>query len=62
MIWTLKELIDHTSCCTTHIKTGDKWVPSRPINWKYEGLVERLRNAWKVFIGRADAFTWPEGQ
>lgn len=60
MIWTLKDLIRHTNECSAHI--GDKWVPSRPINWRDEGLIERLRNAWKVFIGKADAFTWPEGQ
>ena len=60
MFWTLKDLINHTNQCSA--KIGEKWVPSRPINWKYEGLVERLRNAWRVFIGRADAFEWPEGQ
>lgn len=40
-----------------------KWVLARPL--PLFGLVaiwQRLRDAYLVLIGRADAFTWPEGQ
>ena len=39
-----------------------RWVPCRGENYKYESIWLRLRDAWDVFRGRADAFTWPEGQ
>ncbi len=39
-----------------------KWVPARPINYRYRSLLERIREAWAVFAGKADAFLWPEGQ
>lgn len=32
------------------------WVASRPVDGP---LIDRLRAAWAVFRGRADAFTWP---
>lgn len=38
---------------------GDRWVPGRPL---INVFSRRLRDAWAVLIGKADAFTWPEGQ
>lgn len=35
------------------------WVPARP---KSAGLVSRMKSAWKVLTGKADAVIWPEGQ
>lgn len=40
--------------------TGTKWVPARSLG--YFSIRSRLRIAWKVFKGEADAFTWPLGQ
>ena len=40
---------------------GIHYVPARPLN-AMGGLSDRLRVAWMVFTGRADAFTWPQGQ
>lgn len=57
---TLKWLIENAVENQTQI--NGRWVPARPINWKYRSLKEKLRDAWMVFIGRADCFTWPEGQ
>lgn len=37
-------------------------VPARPIDWKYRTWRERIRDAWAVFTGKADAFRWPGGQ
>lgn len=34
-----------------------KWQPARPISCP--SLLERIRYAWWVFIGKADALTWP---
>ena len=34
------------------------WVPARPI--ANPSFVTRIKLAWMVFIGRADALTWPE--
>jgi hypothetical protein len=59
-MWTLRGLIMHVNSCSAQV--GDKWVPSRPINWKYRSLSEKIREAWAVFTGRADCFIWPEGQ
>lgn len=39
---------------------GKHWYPARPSG--FFSLRNRLRCAWAVFTGRADAFTWPGGQ
>lgn len=61
-MWTLEELLE----CVKHVKVliDGKWVPGRPENYKkeYTSYRERLKYAWEVFRGRAEAFTWPEGQ
>ena len=43
-------------------KINGKWVPVRPINHRVRNLRERLRDAWLVLTGKADALVWPEGQ
>jgi len=60
MAWKLKKLIEH--CEETHACINDKWVPARPINYKYVSLKSRLKNAWDVFTGKSESFKWPEGQ
>lgn len=42
------------------IRIGDRWVPARPEG--YASLRHRLRAAWLVFTGRADALVWPEDE
>jgi hypothetical protein len=37
-----------------------KWVPARSL--VFFSLLYRVRAAWMVFTGKADALTWPEGQ
>ena len=37
-----------------------KWVPARPIG--LHSLANRIRLAWLVFTGKADALIWPENQ
>lgn len=58
-MWTLKQLQDKDAP-QTYI--NEKWVPARPVNYQYRTLRECIKEAWLVFIGKADAFIWPEGQ
>lgn len=40
---------------------NSKWVEARPVNYRYRTFRQRLRQAWDVFIGNADA-RYYEGQ
>ena len=50
------------SATYTHAEINGKWVPSRPINSSCRSFIEKFKEAWAVYVGRAEAFTWPEGQ
>jgi hypothetical protein len=41
-------------------KDGKNWYPARPEG--YPSLRYRIRAAWLVFTGRADALIWPDEQ
>lgn len=47
----LHNLID----CTTEI--NGVWQPCRPLS--FSSLKERVKLAWWVLFGKADALTWP---
>lgn len=58
-LYSLGRLIASTnSGCQAGI--GQRWVPARPMG--FYSIGNRLRCAWLVFTGRADAVTWPGGQ
>ena len=57
-MYTLEGLINNKGGTMTEI--NGKWVRARPINYQFWEV--RWRDAWAVLTGRADAFTWPEGQ
>jgi len=59
-MWTLDELRKPV----TEAQINGRWVPARPLNYKkkYMSFRKRIRHAWEVFMCRAEAFTWPEGQ
>lgn len=57
-MYKLIDLYKHNS----KTEINGRWVPARPINHTCRTLRERLSEAWAVFTGKADAFTWPEGQ
>lgn len=60
-MWTLKRLMWSVECHS--VELNGRWVPCRPEPYRgWYGVWMRLRDAWKVFTGNADAFTWPEGQ
>lgn len=44
--------------CDTCI--NGKWMPARPIG--LSGFSNRIKLAWMVFTGKADAVKWPGGQ
>lgn len=55
-IWMLEDLLRFAPTHGTQLSNG-LWVPARPLGgcgWPW-----RLRAAWLVFTGRADAVTWP---
>lgn len=60
-MWKLENLIKSDMALA---EINGKWVPSRPLNGKkgYYPLKNRIKDAWEVFMCRAEAFTWPEGQ
>lgn len=60
MIWNLKDLIKHSS--EVLVEVNGEWVPTRPINWRYESWSKRLKSTWAVLTGSAEAFRWPERQ
>jgi len=58
-IRTLASVQDDIETCSVCI--NDKWIPCRPIT-SPETLRTRLKAAWLVFTGKADALLWPGGQ
>ena len=61
-MWRLKDLMKSASETTTEI--NGKWVPARPLNGLkgHCSFQKRLKDAWKVFQCRAEAFKWDENQ
>lgn len=54
----LEHLYSRTDCAQVGI--GGKWYPARPIG--FFSLTYRIKAAWLVFTGKADALLWPAGQ
>ena len=60
-MYKLEDLL--TEILEVQYEINGNWVPARPLPfYGISGFLMRLRNAWFVFRGKADAFTWPEGQ
>lgn len=63
-LWHVDSLVKH---CDIGEKVGMKvsgstyWVPARPEGSHYS-LSDRLRLAWMVFAGKADAVYWGRNQ
>lgn len=62
MIWQLNELVDSTNRVKCKQNNSAGWIPARPENFKHEGFKRRIKAAWLVFTGKADAVIWPSGQ
>lgn len=64
-IYELEALVDMAVNGNTKrsIRTGpntQKWVPARPMH--LDTIPNRLKAAWLVFTGKADAVVWPGDQ
>ena len=46
------------TCEHTHTEIDGQWVPARPLG--FYSLWHRIRCAWLVFTGKADALKWPQ--
>ena len=57
-IFTLESLI--TGITENQTEIGGKWIPARPEG--FYSLRYRIKAAWLVFTGKADAIVWPGGQ
>lgn len=55
MIVTIEDL--KKGCNLMEIK-GYGWFPARPL--EYKTFIQRFKEAWLVFTGKADPFIWPE--
>lgn len=55
-IWQVPNLLDHAFTCVKRI--NDSWVPIRTLG--RTDLPHRLKAAWLVFTGKADAVVWPD--
>lgn len=56
--WQLELLVKHAveGECQAGLPDG-RWVPARPLG--FYSLGSRLKAAWLVFTGEADAVLWP---
>ena len=57
--WQVSRLLQWCSQCSTCI--DGRYMPARPIGGGI-GPFWRMRQAWAVFTGKADALYWPGGQ
>lgn len=55
---TLRKVDDSESAVQWKIE--GKWYPTRPL--QYNSFTSRIKDAWLVLIGKADALIWPGGQ
>ncbi len=53
----LRDLLEHTDQRSVKTLWGTAWIAARP---ELGPFIWRVRDAWAVLTGRADAFTWPK--
>lgn len=58
-LWRLEDLL-RTAAQVGASVDGKTYYPARPLGFMSIG--NRIRCAWAVFTGRADAVIWPGGQ
>jgi hypothetical protein len=62
-MWTIESLQEH--CSTTSRESKEHpgtYIHMRPMTAWNTFLKLRIKAAWEVLCGRADALKWPEGQ
>lgn len=55
--WTIRSLVQHIKEGPQSSPDGTHWEPARP--YGMFTLTSRVRLAWLVFKGEADALRWP---
>lgn len=61
-MYTLDELRSN-ELGSVSVEINGKWVIARPLPFfGWWGFKQRVKNAYAVLTGKADAFKWPEGQ
>jgi hypothetical protein len=56
----VREIIETANQNMTRVPPGMAWVPARA--YGYPSFCSRVKAAWLVFTGKADALTWEKGQ
>jgi hypothetical protein len=59
-LWDFRELSVYIRNAPKRDIGDGEWVPARPL--ACPSIFNRIRIAWLVFTGKADAFTWPGNQ
>lgn len=54
-MWTVSSIKKHN--VIKEITPG-QWIPARPMNDDFRPFLQRLKEAWQVFTGKASAFLW----
>lgn len=55
-MWKITKLLHYCQENTARASSG-KWVPAKPLTyWNFK----RIKSAFLVLIGKADAFTWDD--
>lgn len=61
--WKLEDIVKYATEGGVQAGINGKYVPARPLPWfGVHGMIIRIKGAWSVLTGKADTFTWPEGQ
>lgn len=51
-------LMNNAERCRAYIPDGKKWIPMRGVPFWGLCPVKRIKLAWLVFTGKADALVW----
>ena len=57
---TVRSIIDRGNDVQARVPPGMAWVPARPLG--LPSFPHRIKCAWLVFTGQADALIWDGGQ
>ena len=56
MIYKIEDLV--ATAPHNLVEKDGRYIFARPDNWRYRNLIERIKDAWTVFTGKADAVKW----
>ncbi len=47
-------------CNENQMEVNGKWVPARPINYRYRSFRKKLKEAYLVYKGEAECVLWKD--